>query len=222
MTVWAVGDVHGCLDKLGRLWDQLSLRREDEVIFLGDLIDRGPDSKGVLDFILEKLDQGFRATCLMGNHEEMCLASHGYRGDATDSELWMSNGGWHTLASYPAKAAGDESSAFAMTEAHVEFLATFSLWHRSGTVTFVHAGLRPGRELPWQDPCDLLWIREGFFDHPEAFTDRVVFGHTPFFEVFRSGSLVGIDTGAVYQSLDPRFGKLTAYDPFGDRVVQVV
>jgi serine/threonine protein phosphatase 1 len=222
MAIWAVGDVHGCLDKLRRLWDRLSPNPEEEVIFLGDLIDRGPDSKGVLDFLLRKQRSGFRIVCLLGNHEEMCLAWYRDRCDPFAWEVWMANGGRRTLASYGSDARGADSFEMGMTEEHLEFLSSFPLWHRSGEVTFVHAGLRPGRPLEEQDREDLLWIREDFFGRPEAFPEPVVFGHTPFFDVFRSGPLVGIDTGAVYSKLDPRYGRLTAYDPLTDQVVQVV
>lgn len=221
MTTWAIGDVHGCLDKLRALWDRVAPTPEDEVVLLGDLVDRGPDSKGVLDFVLRQRDSGFRVVCLLGNHEEMCLAWHREPHDLRAWELWSANGGRQTLASYGYTGPGPPPRT-AIDPEHVEFLLGLPAWHRSRGVTFVHAGLRPGRPIEEQDRQDLLWIREEFFGRWGAFREPVIFGHTPFFEVFRKGMLVGIDTGAVYQALDARYGRLTAYDPSRDLVIQVL
>ena len=215
MAVWAIGDVHGCLDKLRRLWSEIAPGTGDTVVLLGDLIDRGPDPAGVLEFVLERQGQT-RIVVLRGNHEDLCMAW--LRNPTPEAwRLWMFNGGHATLESYGASPA----EPAAIPEVHRRFLERMPLWHREGDVVFVHAGLRPGVPLEEQDPEDLLWIRDAFYGHPEAFDHPVVFGHTPFPRVFRSGPLVGIDTGAVYGGLDPRMGRLTAYEPFEDEVVQV-
>ncbi len=218
MAIWAIGDVHGCLGKLRRLWAEIAPGPRDTVVLLGDLIDRGPDPAGVLRFVVEHRHTT-RLLVLRGNHEAMCLAwlrhptSMGWR-------LWMANGGYTTLESY-GLIPSDDPRAVQLPPAHRELLEGTLLWHREQDVVFVHAGLRPGVPLEEQDPEDLVWIRHEFYGHPEAFEHRVVFGHTPFPTVFRRGPLVGIDTGAVYGDRDPRFGRLTAYEPFEDRVVQV-
>ncbi len=215
MAVWAIGDVHGCVDKLRRLWSEIAPGPGDTVVLLGDLIDRGPDPCGVLEFVLERRGQT-RLVALRGNHEDLCTAW--LRNPTPEAwRLWMFNGGHATLESYGASPADPT----AIPDVHRRFLEHMPLWHREGEVVFVHAGLRPGVPLEDQDPEDLLWIRGAFYGHPEAFDHPVVFGHTPFPRVFRAGSLVGIDTGAVYGELDPRMGRLTAYEPFEDEVVQV-
>ncbi|WP_025324460.1 metallophosphoesterase family protein [Deferrisoma camini] len=210
MAVWAIGDVHGCRELLEGLWEEISPGPGDTVVLLGDLIDRGPDPAGVLWFVRERARTG-RVVALRGNHEDLCLRWHRARSEA-DRGLWMANAGYTTLESY-GFAPGDPAAELPAED--LAFLQAMPLWHREEGVVFVHAGLRPGVPLEEQDPEDLLWIRDEFYRHPEAFRERIVFGHTPFRRVLRNGPLVGIDTGAVYG------GCLTAYEPFEERVVQV-
>lgn len=219
MAIWAIGDVHGCLDKLASLWEKISPCSEDEVVLLGDLIDRGPKSKGVIEFILSKMALGYRITCLRGNHEDICIRAHENRNDPAAWNLWITNGGGFTLSSFGA-VAWDSFSGVKLPSDYLRFIKSFKLIHQSGEVTFVHAGLRPGVSIENQKTNDLLWIRHEFFEHPEAFDKPVIFGHNPFSEVFINGPLVGIDTGAVYGARHKGLGKLTAYDPERKIIVQ--
>ncbi len=219
MATWAIGDVHGCLDKLRRLWAEIGPGPGDRVVFLGDLIDRGPDSRGVLSFVREANRHGVSVVALRGNHEQMCLDWHTTRAPAAWS-MWRTNGGRDTLESYGVPVEGGVPLGDLPPD-DIAFLASMPRLYREGAVVFVHAGLRPGVPLERQDPDDLIWIRDAFYRNADQVPHRVVFGHTPFPEVFRSGRVVGIDTGAVYGGWISRLGRLTAYEPFSDRVVQV-
>ncbi len=181
--IYAIGDIHGCLDPLRRLMDQIQPSDEDEVVFVGDYVDRGPDSKGVIDYLLTL--QG-RYTFLMGNHERMFLDF--LRGK--DRHLFMYNGGRPTLESY-----GDIGK---IPAAHLDFLHRLRLYYETDDYIFVHGGIRPGIPMPEQDPQDLLWIREEFYAFPGRYPKTVVFGHTPMREVLMEEDRIGIDTACVY------------------------
>jgi serine/threonine protein phosphatase 1 len=203
-TTYVIGDIHGCLAPLRALMAQLSLRKNDELLFIGDYIDRGPDSKGVVDYVLElRKSHPGRVTCLMGNHEWMLI---NYL-DGGDRDLWLQNGGQATLDSY----GGEEKIPYA----HQEFFYSLAPFHRTDDFLFVHAGIRPGIPLEAQSTEDLLWIRGEFYRYPGRFEQTIVFGHTPLREVLNMEDRVGIDTGCVYG------GKLTCLVLPGRDFVQV-
>ena len=197
--LFAVGDIHGRLDKLKQLMGKIEARPEsDTLIFLGDYIDRGPDSKGVVDYILE-LKKGFRNLyCLMGNHEKMLLDYLQLR--RHNRELYLLNGGIETLKSYGLSTDGPLSAAD-LPEKHLSFFRSLLYYYETEDYIFVHAGLRPGRSLAMQDIDDLIWIREDFFHTPCEFEKTVVFGHTPFGHPYTDSCRIGIDTGAVYSGV---------------------
>ena len=201
---FVVGDIHGCLDQLKALMAQLSLRRNDELLFIGDYIDRGPDSKGVVDYVLElRKSRPGKVTCLMGNHEWMLLNHL----DGSDPVSWLQNGGAATRASY----GGEDQIPYA----HLEFFHSLSPLHRTEAYLFVHAGIRPGVPLEAQSTEDMLWIRREFYLYPGRFDPPIVFGHTPLREVLLQEDRIGIDTGCVYG------GKLTCLVLPGREVIQV-
>ncbi|MCW5891766.1 MAG: serine/threonine protein phosphatase [bacterium] len=197
--LFAIGDIHGCLRELEALLSGLPLVAGDTVCCVGDYIDRGRDSKGVIDLLLAARERSdVRWVFLKGNHEDMCLAFLGRPGRWGES--WMQNGGGAAIRSYglPDRAAPAAVEA-AMPESHLAFLASLEralAWpgHR-----LVHAGIRPG--LPWEQQTDqdLFWIREEFIAHPHALPDTIVFGHTPSRDVLVDLPYkIGIDTGCVY------------------------
>ncbi len=201
---YAIGDVHGCLEPLRALMAKLSLRRTDELLFIGDYIDRGPDSKGVVDFVMElRKSRPGKVTCLLGNHEWMLLNHL----DGTDPVSWLQNGGQATLASY----GGEDKIPYA----HREFFHSLSPLHRTDDYLFVHAGIRPGVPLEAQSTEDMLWIRRECYLFPGRFNPPIVFGHTPLREVLNQEDRIGIDTGCVFG------GKLTCLVLPGREVIQV-
>jgi serine/threonine protein phosphatase 1 len=213
---YAIGDVHGCLDKVLRLLESLHYDpAQDRLIFLGDYIDRGPDSKGVVDLMIQLHRENAANVFLMGNHEDnfltylqACLA--GEQANYWLSEPFFAGGGVATLASYdPAlRYPSDAQWLEAVPLAHRQFLAHLSLYWTNDAYIAVHAGVRPGIPLELQDGNDLLRIRGPFLHNPHGLGKCVVFGHTPFRHVRWDEDKIGIDTGACYQAMG--YGKLTA------------
>ena len=213
---YAVGDVHGCLDKVLRLLEHLNYDpAQDRLIFLGDYIDRGPDSKGVLDFMIQLQRENPANIFLRGNHEDnfltylqACLV--GNQANYRLCAPFFSGGGIATLTSYdPAlRSPHDEHLMDTVPIDHRQFLAQLSLYWTDDTYIAVHAGVRPGIPLASQDENDLLRIRRPFLSVPHGLDKCVIFGHTPFHQVFWDVDKIGIDTGACYESAG--YGKLTA------------
>lgn len=198
--IFAVGDIHGCRDQLRALIALLDIDRErDTLVLIGDYIDRGLDSKGVLDFILELKRELKHVVCLRGNHEEMFLD---FMGEGKTGALFLENGGRETLSSYGLKRITGVMAGI-LPATHLQFLQALPLYFETEDFLFVHAGLRPGIPLERQDPFDLLWIRQEFYLSDTDFGKVVVFGHTPFPQPLLLEDRIGIDTGAVYG------GKLT-------------
>ena len=192
---YAIGDVHGCASLLDRLLEAIAEhrgRREARLVFLGDYVDRGPDSAGVVARLraLQDADPG-RVVCLMGNHEDMLVRA---RSDRESFWHWIENGGRATLASFGV------DHVDALPDADVAWMAGLPTLHRDEQRYFVHAGLRPGRPVETEDRRTHLWIREPFLAGEHDFGRHVVHGHTP----RRCGIpealtyRTNLDTGAVF------------------------
>jgi serine/threonine protein phosphatase 1 len=192
---YAVGDIHGSLDKLRALIARCETHaggRERRLVFLGDYIDRGSDSRGVLQLLIElQSAEPDRIVALMGNHEAMALD---VIDDVADAALWLPEGGAATLRSYGVTRPRD------LPADHVEWLRALPLCHDDGRRLFVHAGIDPDRPFDAQADHDLLWIREPFLSDPRDHGRLIVHGHTPTLNgrPARCGSRLGLDTGAVY------------------------
>lgn len=208
--VYAIGDLHGRADLLGDLLariesDAAGFEAERRVLlFVGDYVDRGPDSAGVIERLSSGLPNGFDPVCLKGNHEDIMLD---FLARPEALGLWLFNGAAATLASYgvtrdalPAGAEGAELCRQALTEAmpaqHRAFLDGLRLCAEIGDYFFAHAGVRPGVALDAQEPHDLVWIREGFLDSDADFGKVVVHGHTPRLAPEVRANRIDIDTGA--------------------------
>lgn len=175
---YAVGDVHGRLDLLERAFDRIAAHageRPHRIVTLGDYVDRGPESAGVVAFLMRR-GEAADLVCLKGNHEDMLLRA--VAGEDGAVRQWLWNGGLETLASYGASADGDLRRA--IPEAHLRWFADLPLTASDPHRTFVHAGLEPGVPLRLQDEHLLLWIRAPFLRAgADAFETHVVHGHTP-------------------------------------------
>jgi serine/threonine protein phosphatase 1 len=197
--VYAVGDIHGCLPQLVALHEailaDLAARPARALlVHLGDYIDHGPNSAGVLARLGAPLP-GLPAVNLLGDHERMLLdALAGDRASATD---WLHGGGRASLASWglDPDLPRDQWPA-AIPGAHVAFLRSLVPWHREAGYLFVHAGIRPGIALADQAPDDLLSIRQPFLWTEQDFGVVVVHGHSAGPEAVIAGNRIGLDTGA--------------------------
>ncbi|HET9146232.1 MAG TPA: metallophosphoesterase [Sphingomicrobium sp.] len=214
---YAVGDVHGRLDLLDQLLDKIheDLNRRPAkkvlLVFVGDLIDRGPSSAHVVERLRTYIHPNVQTAFILGNHEEVLLRI--LAGDAELITKWRWFGGTECLSSYGvdtvklAKMKVEDALEViraAIPREHIEFLETFDDSCRFGDYLFVHAGIRPGVEIDQQRQSDLRWIREAFLFDETDHGFIVVHGHTIRPEVEIRGNRIGIDTGA-YQS-----GVLTA------------
>jgi serine/threonine protein phosphatase 1 len=184
----AVGDIHGCLDQLKTLMTQVAPKLADRVVFLGDYVDRGPDSAGVIDYLIE-FNRIFPSTCfLRGNHEQMFIDYL----DGHDPTSFLVNGGLKTLNSY------QSSGQWPIPSSHRTFIDALLDYYETEDYIFVHAGLRPGIPLAEQDSSDLLWIRRDFITSSYDWGKTVVYGHTPLEEPLLAETRLGLDTGCVY------------------------
>lgn len=184
----AIGDIHGCLAELDQLLDQVEPNVEDQLVFLGDYIDRGPDSAGVVDRLLQLGERLPRLVCLRGNHEQMLLDFLDNRNPAD----FLVNGGAETIASYRT------NDRWPPPPAHLDFFRKLRALYVTEDFIFVHAGLRPGIPLEEQDEEDMLWIRRDFLESDADWGKPVVFGHTPRQMPLLDARRIGIDTGCVY------------------------
>ncbi|WP_206742190.1 metallophosphoesterase family protein [Hyphomonas polymorpha] len=206
---YVIGDVHGCLDLLEQLIERISVHnhtqpeKEVVLVFLGDIIDRGPDSRGVIDFLRHELPSFARPYFVMGNHEECLL--RGVREDASQLRAWLLHGGEECALSYgvrPKDLAGkSDAQILRILQEHIPsedlgFLASFHDYVVFGDYLFVHAGVRPGRSLSEQTPRDLRWIREPFLTSPQRFGHVVVHGHSVCAEPVIRRNRICVDTGA--------------------------
>jgi serine/threonine protein phosphatase 1 len=214
--IYAIGDIHGRLDCLNTLIAQIDADNvargpaETTLIFLGDLMDRGAESKGVIERAMEIADTR-PAVFLMGNHEEILI--NAWEGDPRAASLLHRVGGRETMISYGVHAhdydAADPDDLVAILAdlvplPHIAFLRHFSDSYARGDYLFVHAGVRPGVALAAQSPADLRWIRREFLDDQRDHGPMIVHGHSITEDVDAHPNRIGIDTGAFAS------GKLTA------------
>lgn len=219
IRIYAVGDIHGRLDLLEQLLGMIEAAEEAWpaerviLIFLGDYVDRGPDSRGVIDLLMAGLPERFEHVFLRGNHEETMLQCL-YSDESFDS--WASYGGIATAQSYGLNI--DENTpireldgvaicrelANAVPQSHKEFLQALPTRVEAGDYLFVHAGVRPRVPLEEQSDRDCMWIRDEFLNYRGNFGKVIVHGHTPVPEPESLPNRIGIDTDAFHT------GRLTA------------
>ena len=207
MRVYAVGDIHGRSDLLDRLLamilnDAKGFGGRTSLVFLGDYIDRGPDSKGVIERLGRPIP-GFSCHFIRGNHD---VAPIEFLRDAAFYSIWRSCGGTETLLSYGVRPPRFESDVslrrmqqefeMALPPAHRNFFQALSAAVTIGDYFFTHAGVRPGVALERQEREDLMWIREPFLSADDDFGKVVVHGHAPAPHPVRRKNRIGVDTGA--------------------------
>lgn len=215
MRIYAIGDIHG---RLGLLQSAHALIAADDaahggggqLIHVGDLLDRGPDSRGVVEYLMRGQAEGRPWVVLRGNHDRF-LPRFARQPGWIDPGLasgrhWLDHvslGAAETLASYGVHHDGDHARTHAevlraVPETQLRWLETLPLWHLTPGALFVHAGIRPGVDLARQTEQDLLWIRADFLDDRSDHGPLVVHGHTVVDHVTHFGNRLAIDTGAAY------------------------
>ena len=207
----AITDIHGCYKTFQKLInDEVQLTKDDELFILGDYIDRGPDSKKVIDSILEKQAEGFNINCLLGNHELMMINS---QTDARQYRLWTVNGGDVALQSFgnPLEAIEDK---------YWNFLNDLPYYYQTDEYLFVHAGLNLNAENPLEEKEAMVWVRDWNNDHQWQGEQIIIHGHTPISKEQIEKSLteldkvkvLNIDAGCYAKDFEEGLGYLCAFD----------
>jgi serine/threonine protein phosphatase 1 len=206
--IYAVGDVHGRQDLLAKLIGKIQKDRADReatVIFLGDYVDRGPDSAGVIEDLVQKQGlEGIKTVFLKGNHEATLLS---FLKDSKVGPAWSKFGAIETLASYGVRPPMAKSDPHAWANAqqqlrdalptpHLDFLNKLELNAQSGPYFFVHAGVDPYKPINEQTEAEYLWIREPFLKNNKKLSHIVVHGHSADAKPKRNKLRIGVDTGA--------------------------
>ncbi len=228
--VIVVGDLHGYRDPLLRLLEKLEIVDGDLVVFIGDYVDRGPDSKALVDTLIEFGAGHGHTVFLKGNHEDMLLGSIGLPALIQDVSTWFQNGGIRTLSSYGAEESEisalqgiwdlDKRSELARSfipESHVAFFSGLELYVETENYFICHAGVSPFTTIEEgkRNVFDLLWTREHLYADAPEWEKTVVCGHTPQRKVLVREKLICIDTGLYY------YGKLSAIDLISRKIFQV-
>jgi serine/threonine protein phosphatase 1 len=217
MRTYAIGDIHGQLDLLHAAHARIEADRtltgdiDAPVVHVGDLVDRGPDSRGVVEYLRQGIIGGQNWVVLKGNHDRMFA---GFLGDITYHDpglrpdlgyLSRGIGGAATLASYGVRSPADRpteevhaEAAAAVPSAHRHFLEALPRYFRRGEALFVHAGIRPGIAIENQSETDLIWIRAEFLEDGRDHGALVVHGHTAIEQATHYGNRLNLDSGAAY------------------------
>lgn len=211
--IHAVGDIHGQLGQLDAALEAIERHGEPlaPVVFLGDFVDRGPDSRRVIETLMQGQAAGLPWICLMGNHDRYVLRfldTPGYDDPNTSRPLLWTDaplGGRRTLASYGVDVAEDRSitdihadALAAVPQSHLDWITGLPRYYETAAQIFVHAGLRPGVPLAQQTEDDLIWIRDGFLDSTHDWGRLVVHGHTALDHPKLYANRLNLDGGAGY------------------------
>lgn len=192
MRVYAIGDIHGCYDELVTLMDKIEEHAKGfttpyKIVFLGDYIDRGPNSRGVIEYLINlKKERPNDMVFLMGNHDLMMINTEKY------CEVWLSNGGIQTILEYSPDLNPDD-----ILDTHLDFVRSLKRYHVEGSVAFAHANIDPDRLCEDTNDAILLWSR-GFREIKHFHYKYTVHGHTPIGEALATDSSAYIDTGCVF------------------------
>ncbi|MEL6646839.1 MAG: metallophosphoesterase family protein [Pseudomonadota bacterium] len=204
--ILVVPDIHGHKQQLDRVLALADAQfgKDAPIVFLGDLVDRGPDSCGVIEALIRGIDAGRNWTVICGNHDQLFLEYIDGGDPATPGGLsWLHErmGGRETLASYGAEEITGRDRAKIVSHIpvhHSDFLRALPLVHQVDEALFVHAGIRPGVPLKAQLPQDLTWIRGEFLNDPRDHGPLIIHGHTPVDAPTHYGNRVNLDAGAGY------------------------
>ncbi len=215
---FVIGDIHGCLETFRAMVEEiLRLEKNDALFLLGDYIDRGPDPKGVIDYIIDLQKHAYPIHPIMGNHEFMLIKS---LEEPRYFDLWQMNGCTSTLSSFGIKEEelSERESAFQIPENYIRFFTELPYFKETEGYFIVHAGVPPGITNPEQDPETILWTRAETYNEDILKGRIMVHGHTPVPEhdirkrvTDPRARVYNLDAGCVY-SFHPGLGNLAALD----------
>lgn len=216
--LFAIGDIHGCIDQLRELVESvIDIRKQDRIVFLGDYIDRGSKSREVVDYIMDLQHNDFVVIPLIGNHEWMLLEAC-----EKDDRLinWIYNGGSSTLESFGINSLNE------LGREYIDFFISLQYYYLFKNYIFVHAGFNDIISDPFDDRYDMIWTRRESYSNP-VFKDKIIIhGHTPVTlescrkMIDEKNRVINIDTGCVYSDI-PGYGHLTAIELFSMRLFSV-
>ena len=208
--LFAIGDIHGCFGSLREMVeDKIRLKKEDKLVLLGDYIDRGRQSREVVDYIREQQGKGFDITTLSGNHEAMLLDA--IDGGTEHLLLWLYNGGSATMKSFNIYSPGE------LDPEYVEFFRNLQYNYGHENFLFVHAGFNDDETDPFADKYHMIWQSRDSYSNPKLAGKTVIHGHRPVlpeqvkFMVAEKYRVLNIDTGCVYTGIRG-YGRLTAIE----------
>ncbi len=219
MSKFAISDIHGCSRTFNALLDKIAFSQADELFLLGDYIDRGPDSRGVIDTIFKLRESGYRIHCLRGNHEQMLL-------DVLENTYsrfhWYANGGVRTLESF------EKMEAEAIGPGYIDFFSKLDFYFAIDNFLLVHAGLNFNHPSPLSDTVAMLWVRNWYerIDYQWLGERIIIHGHTPISEKeirqqwkqLDERRYLNIDGGCVFAGVRQGLGSLCAYDLTNNRL----
>ena len=216
--LFAIGDIHGCYESLRELIDhKIEIRKSDKLVFLGDYIDRGNQSREVIDYIIELQKKEFDIITLIGNHESMLL-------DALGNDIflpeWLQNGGFATLRSFRI------NSLKQLDQLYIDFFKELQFYYLIDNFLFVHAGFNDKISNPFEDKYQMIWSRREKYTNPVLKDKIIIHGHTPVPELIclqdiqNKNQVINIDTGCVYADVEG-YGRLSAFEIYSGELISV-
>ena len=216
--LFAIGDIHGCFDSLRELVEhKIKIRKNDKLVFLGDYIDRGYNSRQVIDYITGLRDKNYDIVTLIGNHESMLLETMANKGFLPE---WIRNGGSATLRSFGIR------SLKQLDKSYIDFFKGLNYYCPIENILFVHAGFNDSLSDPFEDKYHMIWSRRENYANPVLAGKIIIHGHTPIpeltcrQEIQNKSRVINIDTGCVYSDIEG-YGRLSAYNPYSGELLSV-
>jgi len=216
--LFAIGDIHGCYEQLKELVEhKIQIKKTDKLIFLGDYIDRGNQSREVVDYIIGLQNKDFDIIALIGNHESMLL-------DALDNDMflpeWIQNGGSETMISFGI------NSLKQLDQVYIDFFKGLQFYYFLNNLLFVHAGFNDRISNPFDDKYPMIWSRREKYTNPVLRDKTIIHGHTPVpqlickLEIQNHNHVINIDTGCVYTDIEG-YGCLSAFEIYSRKLISV-
>lgn len=216
--LFAIGDIHGCFDSLRELVEhKIKIRKSDKLVFLGDYIDRGNQSRKVIDYIIGLKDKDYDITTLIGNHESMLLETLVNEDSLPE---WIRNGGSATLKSFGLRTLNK------LGQSYIDFFKALQYYCLIDNFLFVHAGFNDNISNPLEDKYHMIWSRREEYTNPVLKNKIIIHGHTPVPELIcrqeiqDKNRVINIDTGCVYGDMEG-YGRLSAYNPYSGELLSV-